>query len=280
MSPQTQTISSLDDPRIADYRDVRDADLLGERGLFMAEGRFIVAQLASGRSLYRPRSYLLTHQAFEALENAINLDDPDAPPVYVAEQGVMDAITGFHIHRGALSAGERSTPPDVGALLRSVPDGPATIVLLEGLSNHDNLGGIFRNALAFGAAGIILSPGCCDPLYRKAIRVSMGAALRVPFAVSERWTRDLALVRGAGFRLIALATGPDSEPIERVVRSIDAGERVAILLGAEGPGLTPEALQLADRVVRIPMAPTVDSLNVATTAGIALHLLARPGVQE
>jgi tRNA G18 (ribose-2'-O)-methylase SpoU len=210
---------------------------------------------------------------------------PPETPVYLAEQPILNQVVGFNIHRGILAAGIRPQPPDLTQLLARA----RTLVILEDLANHDNVGGIFRATAALAGlplsvpsclrasvpsgSAILLSPGCADPLYRKAIRVSMGAALHIPFARLEPWPAALAQVRAAGFTLIALTPAPDAAALSEVVRPA----RPALLLGAEGPGLSPEALAAADLRVRIPIDPAVDSLNVTVAGAIALAALARPG---
>jgi tRNA G18 (ribose-2'-O)-methylase SpoU len=192
---------------------------------------------------------------------------PAATPVYAAAQSAMDQVVGFPIHRGVLALVRR---PQLGAeaLLAGLPAGRAMVVGLVGIANHDNMGGVFRNAAAFGAAGVLLDDSCCDPLYRKAIRVSVGAALTLPFARAGSAQAMLDLLRAAGFEACALSPAG-----ETVLPALSLGPRAAVLFGAEGPGLPAEVLARV-RTVRIPMAGGFDSLNVATTSGIVLHQLA------
>lgn len=259
-------IESLDDERVADYRNVRDADLIGRRGVFMAEGRFVVRALAAhGR--FKMRSVFATEVAFASVRDAIEGSGWDGD-VYLAEQGVMDGVVGFEIHRGCLAAGERGAGLSVAHVLEEAKGGE--IVVLEDLTNHDNVGGIFRSALALGAGGVLMSPRCCDPLYRKAIRVSMGAALRVPFATVEDWPGGLGALRDAGYRVVVLHAGAGARKIDEVAREMK-GERVAFVVGTEGDGVSRGALAMADAVAAIPMRGDVDSLNVGVAAGIALH---------
>ncbi len=192
---------------------------------------------------------------------------PADAPVHVASQAVLDSIVGFHIHRGILAIGTRAAELDAEALLAGL--GPrARVVALFGVSNHDNVGGIFRNAAAFGADAVLLDAACCDPLYRKAIRVSVGAALTVPFVRLPEGPDAVALLRRHGFTCLALSPA-GAEPLHALVPP----PRAALLLGAEGPGL-PDAVMALARTVSIPMAGKFDSLNVATASGIALHQLA------
>jgi len=192
-------------------------------------------------------------------------------PVYVARPETLQRIVGFHFHRGCLAAGER--PAELGLDVLLQPHGRRILVALEGVTNPDNVGGVLRNATAFGADGVLLGPGCADPLYRRALRVSMGGALQTPFVSVLEWPAGLARLRAAGFRIAALT--PDRAAVD-ISAFGEVPERLVLLLGAEGQGLSAAARAAADVHVRIPIAPGVDSLNVATAAGIALHRLARP----
>jgi tRNA G18 (ribose-2'-O)-methylase SpoU len=240
----------------------------------MAEGEVVVRRLislATGPSpTHALHSVLLTPTRLETLRDALDRLSPKTP-VYLASQPLMDAITGFHIHRGVLAAGFRPSEPALDAVLQSRSP-RQTLLVLEDLANHDNIGGIFRNAAAFGAAAVLLSPRCADPLYRKSIRVSAGHALSVPFARLSPWPAALTGLREAGHRLAALVTDVDAAPLADWASS--APERTTLIVGAEGPGLTPAARAHADDLVRIPMAPGVDSLNVGVAAAIVLHALA------
>jgi tRNA G18 (ribose-2'-O)-methylase SpoU len=258
-------IDRADDPRIEDYRTVREADLLGRRGVFLAEGE-VVLRVLLGRGRFPVRSLLLAAPRAAALAPLL-ASLPGETPVYVAPQGLMDGIVGFPIHRGVLAAGERGEPLPADALLAGLGPGPRRVVVLEGVVNHDNVGGIFRNCAAFGVDGVLLDEVSCDPLYRKAIRVSVGAAMFVPFARCGGAGEALASLRRHGFSVLALTPAADATALGALGT---LPERVALLLGAEGPGLSGEALGGADRRVRIPMAPGFDSLNVATTSGIVL----------
>ncbi|WP_349369481.1 RNA methyltransferase [Salinarimonas sp.] len=261
---ETIPVTDPDDPRIADYRAVRERDLVGREGRFVIEGE-VVLRLAARRGRFPLVSALLSEKR-AALAEVL----PDDVPVYVAGQPVMDAIAGFPIHRGVLAIGRRGEAPDPAALLAGLPP-RAVVVALIGLTNHDNVGGIFRNAAAFGAQAVLLDSETCDPLYRKAIRVSAGGALVVPFARAGDPPALIATLEEAGFTPLAL-----SPRGAFTLASLRRPDRVALLLGAEGPGLPEEVLARA-RTVRIPMAGDFDSLNVAVTSGIALHALAGPG---
>ena len=270
-----ERVESLDDPRLADYRHVPDPELLRRGETFVAEGRFVVRALLALSPL-RTRSVLLTENAYIALSDLVEPRLAETP-VFVVEEGVIEALTGFNIHRGCLAIGERPARATVGDLLARRP-AARRLVVLERIANADNMGGIFRNAAAFGADAVVLGPGCCDPLYRKAIRVSMGAALRVPFCHADQWEADLERLRAAGFTLAALVPAEDADDIARHPTTPARDTRLALLAGSEGAGLTPEALSHANLRLRIPMAQGVDSLNVATATGIALHMFFASGV--
>ena len=262
-------IDDPDDPRIAAYRDVRERDLVGRQGLFVAEGEVVLrAVRRSGR--HGLQSVLLADKRVADLQPL--LDGLDDTPVYSASQAVMDAITGFHIHRGILAIGQRAPEPDADALLAGL--GATALVLgLHGIANHDNMGGIFRNAAAFGVGAVVLDPTCCDPLYRKAIRTSVGAALTVPFVTLRPGVDMVELFARHGFKALALSPAGRTRLID-----LRPAARTAVLLGAEGPGL-PDAVLARARTISIPMAGSFDSLNVATTSGIVLHhLVFGPGV--
>jgi tRNA G18 (ribose-2'-O)-methylase SpoU len=257
---------AVDDPgdaRLADYVGLTDAELRRrleeDRGMFIAEGELVVRQLVASR--YPVRSVLVTRARYARLRDALA---PLAAPVYVAPQAVLEAVAGFALHRGAVAAAARLPLPAPAALLR----GARVVAVLEGLNDHENIGAVFRNAAALGVDAVLLSPTCADPLYRRSVRVSMGHALRVPFTTVAPWPGALADVAAAGFEVVALTPAPDAEPVASLASGCGP---VALLLGAEGHGLTPAALAMAARRVRVPMRPGVDSLNVATAAAIAFH---------
>jgi tRNA G18 (ribose-2'-O)-methylase SpoU len=252
------------DPRVADFRDLTTADRRpdrpGGRGLVIAEGVVVVRRLL--RSPYPVRSLLGVPRRIDELA----ADLADLPvPAYTTDAATMAAIVGFHLNRGVLAVADRATPPDLGALLREA----RTVVVLESVGDHENLGALFRNAAALGVDAVLLGPGCSDPLYRRSVRVSMGHVLLVPFApLPGPWPAALDALRSAGLRVAALTPAADAVPLAAAGL---AGQRVALLLGAEGPGLTAEAMAAADLRVRIPMTPGVDSLNVATAAAVAFY---------
>lgn len=262
------------DPRIEAYRDVRERDLTGRRGLFVAEGAVVLRTLAGRRSLYRPRSLLLARNRVAGLSDVVESLPPEVE-VFVAEPPVMDAIAGFAVHRGVLALGEAPSRDGGQADLRGLlADAPAEDVVLVacGVGNHDNMGALFRNAAALGARAVLLDGQCCDPFYRKAIRVSTGAVLRTPLARGLEAGALVDRLAVEGYDVLALTPGADLR-----LSDIAAGGRQALVVGAEGPGL-PAALIARCRPVAIPMAGGVDSLNVATAAAIALnHLLAKRG---
>ena len=267
-----ERVESLDDPRLADYRHVPDPELLRRGEVFVAEGRLVVRALLAS-SPFQTRSVLLTENAFRRWPTVIEPRLANLP-VFLVEQGTIEALTGFNIHRGCLAIGERPPRETVDGLLTRLPTA-RRLVVLERIANADNMGAIFRNAAAFGADAVVLGPGCCDPLYRKAIRVSMGAALRVPFCDAGDWGADLERLRAAGFTVAALVTDDGADDISRYACRVPAGRQA----GADGRlrGRRPDAdaLAHADVALRIPMAPGVDSLNVATATGIALHRFLR-----
>lgn len=270
-------VSDLADPRLADYRNLRDASLRDARGRFIVEGRGNLRVLLA-QSAYRPESILVSETAAEALASELEAH-ADAVDVFEAPQSVLDAVVGFKLHRGALAVCRRPAPRDPRALVAEVRSREVAprIVVLEGVRDADNVGGIFRNAMALGARAVVLDGRCCDPLYRKAVRTSMGGALRVPFARTDSATESLvdflAVLRDSGFVVLALDPKESGSAIETVRN--EAALPVALLVGTEGEGLSEVARAAATRCVRIGMEPGVDSLNVATAVAIALHALRR-----
>jgi tRNA G18 (ribose-2'-O)-methylase SpoU len=257
-------ISDPDDRRIEAYRAVKERDLVGREHRFIAEGE-VVLRVLLRQSRFAVESLLLAEGRVEGLEDVVGLLPPEIP-VYIANRQVMDAIVGFPIHRGILAVARRPVLPSVEALLAGLPE-KALVVGLVGLANHDNVGGIFRNAAAFGADAVLLDRETCDPLYRKAVRVSVGGALVVPFTRVSSAEDLVRALESAAFEVIALSpSGTD------ILSKVQPCGRTALLLGAEGPGLPPELLART-RTVSIPMSGGFDSLNVATTSGIALHHL-------
>ncbi len=254
-------IDDPDDPRLADYRQVRERDLVGRQGGFIAEGVVVLEKLIA-RGRHPLRSVLIAEKRVAALEPLMAALPPGVE-VYAAGQAVMDAVVGFPIHRGVLAVGARAEP-GLDAVLAALPE-RALVVGLCGIANHDNMGGLFRNAAAFGADAVLLDDDCCDPLYRKAIRVSVGAALTMPFARAGSASDLAARLMAQGFAVVALSPGGSVE-----LSQVGPAPRRAVLFGAEGPGLPAEVLAQV-QTVRIEMAGGFDSLNVATTSGIVLH---------
>ena len=252
------------DSKLEPYRHVGDPAWLLARQLFVAEGRLVVERLlASGEHAFE--SVAVTPAAYAALKSRL---DAALCDVYVAEPAALESVTGFNFHRGCLALVRR--PPE--RALADLLDG-RRLVALEGVGNPDNVGGIFRTAAALGASGVVLDPACGDPLYRKAIRTSMGATLSLPWVRAPAWRGALAALQHAGFRIAALTPAAGAASIEDFARSVGPADRVVIALGAEGPGLSEDTLQHADVRVRIPIASTVDSLNVVIAGGIALDRL-------
>jgi tRNA G18 (ribose-2'-O)-methylase SpoU len=258
-------ITDPGDARLSDYRNVPDAELLRTRDLFVAEGRLVVRRLLTA-SRCSVRSVLVSDAAWCALEDV--LADRHLP-IYRVPQPLFLDITGFNIHRGCLAIGER--PPQID--WRQLVAGARRLVVIEGVANADNVGSIFRNAMAFGADGVLLDAASTDPLYRKAIRTSMGAALSLPFARLEPWPDGLGELRRQGVTLIGLTPAASATMHDVAVRT--AGHRIGLLLGHEGEGLSADALEACDHLARIPMSGVVDSINVAAAAAVALYELTR-----
>jgi tRNA G18 (ribose-2'-O)-methylase SpoU len=279
---RTVEVDSADDPRLADYTRLTDAGLRthleAAHGLFIAEGTKVITRaVASG---YPVRSMLLGRSRLADLESL-----PDAgggAPAYVAPDEVVERLTGYRVHRGALASLARRSLPEVGALIA----GARRIVVLEDLVDHANVGAIFRCAAALGVDAVVLSPRCADPLYRRSVKVSMGAVFAIPYARMAGWFDGLAELKSAGFRVLALTPDDGAIPIATALSGAAQGgtakggenERVALAFGTEGDGLSARWLREADAAVRIPMnraarAAGVDSLNVVAAAAIACHLL-------
>jgi tRNA G18 (ribose-2'-O)-methylase SpoU len=254
------------DNRLADYCALTDVALRTRieqpLGVFIAEGSLVIERaLAAG---YRMRSALMSPRWFDALQPV--LQGVDAP-IYLAPEDVLREVTGFHVHRGALAGMHRKPQPEASAVLRSA----RRIVVVEDIVSHTNLGAIFRSAGALGMDGVLLTPSCADPLYRRSVRVSMGGVFALPWARLGAWQESLQLLRDEGFTVLALTPAADATD----VRTLELAERVALVLGTEGGGLSTAALGGADRRVRIPMARGMDSLNVAAAAAIAFYELSR-----
>lgn len=264
---QIVRLDDLDDPRLRDYVDLRDVSLRKlletERGIFLAEGDKVVRRaIQSGHSA---RSFLMAPRWVEGLADLL---DDTAAPCFVLADRAIEQLTGFHVHRGALAALERPALPAPADVLA----GARRVVVVEDLADHTNVGAIFRSVAGLGWDAIVLSPRCADPLYRRAIKVSMGSVFWLPYARVEDWHGAPELLRAAGFTTYAMTLGADSVPLDQV--GSDAA-RLALVVGSEGHGLSRHWEQAADRRVRIPMAADIDSLNVAAAVAVACWQLRR-----
>ena len=265
------SVESVDDPRVEVFRDVRDRDLRGRDGVYMAESELVLRRLIrTGQPLH---SVLLSPTRFAALEPALEDLHQDVP-VYVGPLDLLTEIAGFHIHRGVLAAGVRPTDAELDPLhlIAALPStGPSLVLAAAGITNVDNMGGLFRLAAAFGADGVLLDATCCDPLYRKAIRVSMGHALSLRWAVARDMVATLSALRSAGLPTWAAETAAHATDLFNAT----PGPRAVVLVGNEGKGLSDDLVTVADHVVCIPMAPSVPSLNVVSAASVVLWERAR-----
>ena len=253
------------DPRVDDFRDLnsvdRRPDLPTGKGLVIAEGVLVAQRMLASR--FAPHAFLGTERRLGEL--AVDLTGVGVP-FYRASAEVMAQVVGFHLNRGVLGAARRAPELSVPQVL----DGARTVAVLEGVNDHENLGSIFRNAAGLGVDAVVFGAGCADPLYRRAVRVSMGHALLVPFAQAGHWPADLTDLRQHGFRLLAMTPNPRAGTLGEVMSGL-ADHKVAVLLGAEGPGLTETAMRACDVRVRVPMSRGTDSLNVATAAALAFY---------
>jgi tRNA G18 (ribose-2'-O)-methylase SpoU len=270
-TPAVLTVDDPADPRLADYVALTDVELRRRRepaeGLFVAEGEKVIRRAVEAG--YPMRSMLLSPRWLPVMAD---LAESTGAPVYVAEPTVLERVTGYHVHRGALASMQRTPVPEVATLLA----GARRVVVLEDLVDHGNVGAIFRCAAALSLDAVVLSPRCADPLYRRSVKVSMGAVFAIPYARMASRRGGLAEVRAAGFQLLALTPDQSAVPID----TVPLADRVALMLGAEGDGLSSHWLEEADRAVCIPMSPSamalgVDSLNVVAAAAIACHRLVR-----
>ncbi len=259
-----ETITDPDDPRIADYRALTDVALRTAfeppHGLFIAEGELVLRRAV--RAGYRLRSVLVDAKRVDQCADLTEL-----APVYAAHPAVLTAITGFHVHRGVLASVHRPGERDARELLAAA----RRVVVLEDVNTHTNVGAIFRSVAGLGMDAVLLSPSCADPLYRRSVRVSMGQVFAIPYARLDPWPDALGTVRDVGFTVLALTPDPAAASLRELPAAATA--RPALLLGAEGPGLSGAALGGADLAVRIPMHADVDSLNVATAAAVACYAL-------
>lgn len=266
------TVDDPEDPRLRDYTGLTDVELRRKRepaeGLFIAEGEKVIRR--ARHAGYEMRSMLLSAKWVDVMRDVI---DEVPAPVYAVSPVLAERVTGYHVHRGALASMQRKPLPTAGELLRSA----RRVVIMESVNDHTNIGAIFRSAAALGMDAVLLSPDCADPLYRRSVKVSMGAVFSVPYARLESWPKGLETVRESGFKLLALTPDEKASAIDEAAPH--RLERVALMLGAEGEGLSTKALMAADEWVRIPMAHGVDSLNVGAAAAVAFYAVAtgRPG---
>jgi tRNA G18 (ribose-2'-O)-methylase SpoU len=262
-------ITHPDDPSIAEFRDIRERDLTGRDSRFIAEGTVVLRLLAGAHAAggdFAAEKVLLLKNRVAGLGDIIDTFPADVP-IYVAAAEVLDGIVGFHLHRGVLALGRRTADGGMDTFLDRLPK-QALVLAGCGISNHDNMGSMFRNAAAFGADAVLLDESCCDPLYRKALRVSVGSILTVPYCRQRSGVELLAALAERGFAIWSLSPRGAVD-----IRDVEASERMALVVGTEGDGL-PQSILSAFNSVRIPQAPGLDSLNVATASGIALYEMA------
>ena len=259
-------VTDPDDPRLADYRDLRDVQLRthleAEHGLFLAEGEKVVRRAVEAG--FSPRSCLMAPRWLAGLADVLEASDA---PCYVVSEALAEQVTGFHVHRGALASLERRPLPTLDEVL----DGARQVLVLEDVVDHTNVGAVFRCGAAFGFDAVLLAPRCADPLYRRSIKVGMGAVFSTPWTRLPDWYDALTGLSARGFTTVALTLADDADPIEEVVIGL---ERVALVLGSEGHGLSPRWEKAADRRAVIPMREGIDSLNVAAAAAVACYVVA------
>lgn len=272
--PGVIDITDPTDPRVDDFRDLnsvdRRPDLPTGKGLVIAEGVLVARRMLASR--FSPHAFLGTERRLAEL--ADDLAGTRAP-CYRVDAEVMAEVVGFHLNRGVLGVARRPRQWTTA----EVVTGARTVAVLEGVNDHENLGSIFRNAAGLGVDAVLFGPGCADPLYRRAVRVSMGHVLLVPFARLGYWPSDLELLRDNGFRLLAMTPDVGADTLADAMADI-AEAKVAVMVGAEGPGLTEMAMRASDIRVRIPMARGTDSLNVATAAAFAFYERVRCGLES
>jgi len=260
-------ISDPADPRLADYRDLRDVELRKSletsEGLFLAEGEKVVRRAVAGG--FEPRSFLMAPKWLDGLADTLATTDA---PCYVMSEKTAEEVTGFHVHRGALASLKRRPLPSV----ESVLEGARSVLVLEDIVDHTNVGAIFRSGAALGFDAVLLAPRCADPLYRRSIKVAMGAVFALPWTRLPDWYEALPSLSSAGFTTVALTLADDAVDIEKAVEGVD---KVALVLGSEGHGISPRWQQAADRRAIIPMSAGIDSLNVAAATAVACYVTAR-----
>jgi tRNA G18 (ribose-2'-O)-methylase SpoU len=260
-------IADPDDPRLSDYRDLRDVELRkhleAEHGLFLAEGEKVVRRAVEAG--HRPRSFLMAPRWLDGLADVLSVTDA---PCYVVSEALAEEVTGFHVHRGALASLERRPLRSLDEVL----SGARSVLVLEEIVDHTNVGAIFRSGAALGFDAVLLAPRCADPLYRRSIKVAMGAVFALPWTRLPDWYDALPSLSARGFTSVALTLAPDAVPVDEAVAGVD---RLALVLGSEGHGLSPRWEQTADRRAIIPMAAGIDSLNVAAATAVACYVAAR-----
>ena len=260
-------ISDPDDPCLADYRDLRDVELRksleAEHGLFLAEGAKVVRRAVEAG--YSARSFLMAPRWVAGLDDVLARS---AGPCYVLSESLIEQVTGFHVHRGALASLHRRALPGVDDVLA----GARSVLVLEDLVDHTNVGAVFRSGAALGFDGVLLAPRCADPLYRRSIKVGMGAVFTTPWTRLPRWYDALPELSARGFTTVALTLSDDSVPIEEAVAGVD---RIALVLGSEGHGLSARWESCAERRAIIAMRAGIDSLNVAAASAVACYVAAR-----
>jgi tRNA G18 (ribose-2'-O)-methylase SpoU len=264
-----ERIADPADPRLGDYLGLTDVALRSrqepERGLYLAESEKVIRRALDAG--HRPRSLLLAERWLEPMADLVTSVAVTGAPVWTGEPAVLEAITGFHVHRGAIASMHR---PELRPV-RDVVAGARRVVVLEDVVDHTNVGAVIRSAAAIGADAVLVTPRCADPLYRRAVRVSMGTVFQVPWTRIAPWPDAVDELRGAGFVVAALTLTPDAVDLDSL--AADPPGRLALVLGTEGDGLSAAATRRADVAVRIPMAGGVDSLNVAAAAAVALWAL-------
>lgn len=260
-------VDDPEDPRLADYRDLRDVELRkhveAEHGLFLAEGEKVVRRAVDAG--YAPRSFLMAPRWVDGLADVLATTEA---PCFVLPESLVTEVTGFHVHRGALASIERRPLPTVEEVLRDA----RSVLVLEEIVDHTNVGAIFRSGAALGFDAVLLAPRCADPLYRRSVKVGMGAVFTLPWTRLPEWYDALPTLSASGFTTVALTLADDATAIEDAVAGLD---RVALVLGSEGHGLSPRWEQSADRRAIIPMAAGIDSLNVAAASAVACYVTAR-----
>ena len=265
--PHLVDITDASDPRLADYRDLRDVQLRqhleAEHGLFIAEGEKVVRRAVEGG--FEPRSFLMAPRWLDGLADVLGRSDA---PVYVVSESLAEQVTGFHVHRGALASLHRLPLPTVDDVLADA----RSVLVLEDVVDHANVGAAFRAGAALGFDAVLVAPRCADPLYRRSIKVSMGSVFALPWTRLPDWYDALPGLSSAGFTTVALTLADDAEPIDQAVAGLD---RLALVLGSEGHGLSPRWQQAADRRAVIPMTAGIDSLNVAAASAVACYVAAR-----